>query len=116
MSEMIIKLLSTDAAITLIAGLFVTYLVRFLATKEAGEKFLKYEGYAITAIKAAEKAIPDDTPNKGLNRLDFALRMFLTKYQQATGKKPSEAEVSKIESWISQIHSVVEASGVLGKI
>jgi hypothetical protein len=115
MSDLIIKLLSTDAAITLIAGLFVTYLVRFLAAKEAGEKFKKYEGYAITAIKAAEKAIPDETPNKGLNRLDFAMRMFLGKYEQATGVKASETEVSKIEAWIAQIHSVVEASGVLNR-
>jgi len=114
MSDMIIKLLSTDAVIALIVGAFVTYIVRWLATKD-GEKFKQYEGYAITAIKAAEKAIPDGVENKGLSRADFALKNFLVAYQKATGVVPSDKDVARIESWISEIHSIVEASGILKK-
>ena len=38
MSDMLIKLLCTDAVIALIIGAFVTYLVKWLASKD-GEKF-----------------------------------------------------------------------------
>jgi hypothetical protein len=114
MSDMLIRLLSTDAVIALIIGAFVTYIVRWLATKD-GEKFKQYEGYAITAIKAAEKAIPDDAPNKGLERADFALKTFLSAYEKATGVKPTTADLAKIESWIAEIHSIVESSGILKK-
>jgi hypothetical protein len=112
MSDMLIKLLSTDAVVTLLVGAFVTYIVKWLASKDA-EKFKKYEGYAITAIKAAEKAIPDNSQNKGLNRLNFALTVFLSKYEKATGTKTSDKEVAQIESWISELHSVAEESGIL---
>jgi hypothetical protein len=112
MSDMLIKLLSTEAVIALIVGAFITYLVKWLASKDAA-KFKAYEGYAITAIKAAEKAIPDNSENKGLNRLNFALTVFLEKYEKATGTKANPAEVSKIEAWISQIHAILEESGII---
>lgn len=112
MSDMLIKLLSTDAVIALIIGAFVTYMVKWLASKD-GEKFKQYEGYAITAIKAAEKAIPDDSGNKGLNRLNFALQVFLSKYEKATGVKVDDKDVAKIESWISEIHASLEDSGII---
>ena len=112
MSDMLIKLLSTDGVITLIIGAFVTYIIKWLASKGA-EQFKAYEGYAITAIKAAEKAIPDDTENKGLNRLNFALTVFLSKYEKASGVKASEKDVAKIESWISEIHATLEDSGII---
>ena len=114
MSDLIIKLLCTDAVIAIIVGVFVTYIVKFLASKD-GEKFRTYEGYAITAVKAAEKAIPDDAANKGLNRLNFALQIFLTRYEKATGVSPKPQEVAKIEAWISEIHSALESAGLLKK-
>jgi hypothetical protein len=75
--------------------------------------FKKYEGYAITAVKAAEKAIPDDAENKGFRKLDYALRVFLEKYTKATGVKPDEATMAKIEDWISVVHNAVEEAGTL---
>jgi len=114
MQDMIIKLLSTEAVMALIIGAFVTYIVKWLATKD-GEKFKQYEGYAITAIKAAEKAIPDGVDNKGLARADFALKTFLSAYQKATGVNPNEKDIAKIESWIAEIHSIIESSGILKK-
>jgi len=112
MSDMLIKLLSTDAVIALIIGAFVTYLAKWLATKD-GAKFKAYEGYAITAIQAAEKAIPDTTENKGLAKADFALKAFLNKYQAATGVTAKPEEVAKIESWISTIQSALDSAGIL---
>jgi len=112
MSEMLIKLLSTDAVIALIVGAFVTYIVKGLASPK-GEKFKQYEGWAITAIHAAEKAIPDDSANKGLNRLNYALTVFLKKYEKTTGVTAKPEDVAKIESWISEIHSVLDSAGIL---
>ena len=114
MSDLLIKLLSTDAVIMIIIGIFVTYITKWLASKDS-EAFKKYEGYAITAIKAAEKAIPDDIPNKGLNRLDFALKTFVSKYEMATGLTTKPVEVAKIEAWISAVHSELEGAGILSK-
>jgi len=114
MSDMLIKLLSTDAVIALIIGAFATYLAKWLATKD-GEKFKQYEGYAITAIKAAERAIPDDSLNKGLAKANYAMQLFLAQYKKATGVEPKQEEVAKIESWISEIQSVLDAGGILKK-
>lgn len=114
MSELLIKLLSTDAVIAMIIGVFVTYIVKWLATKD-GEKFKAYEGYAITAVKAAEKAIPDNAENKGLNRLNFALQVFLSRYEKATGTTAKPQDIAKIEAWISEIHSALEGAGILTK-
>ena len=114
MSDMIIKLLSTDAVIALVIGAFVTYIVKWLAT-ERGDKFKAYQGYAITAIKAAESMIPDDTKNRGAAKLDFALRTFLSKYERATGTAPDAATAAKIESWITEIHTALEESGAFNK-
>jgi len=112
MSDMLIKLLSTDAVIALIIGAFVAYLVKYLASKD-GARFKAYEGYAITAVRAAEKAIPDDAQNKGLNRLNYALQVFLKQYEKATGVTAKPDEVAKIEAWISTVHSALDAAGVL---
>ncbi len=109
MGSWIISLLQTDAVISLIVGAFVTYLVRWLVTTK-GQDFKKYEGFAITAIKAAEKAVPDDTDNRGARKLDFALKMFLQKYEAATGVVPDAAVLAKIESWIAVIHNALEES------
>ena len=112
MGSWIISLLSTDTAIAVVVGAFVTYIVKWFASKQ-GTDFKKYEGYAITAVKAAEKAIPDDAENKGFRKLDYALRVFLEKYTKATGVKPDEATMSKIEAWISVVHNAVEEAGTL---
>ena len=115
MSTLIIKLLSTDAVIALIVGAFVTYIVKWLSTHNS-DKFKQYKGYAIAAIKAAEKAIPDDTENKSARKLDFALRTFMGKYQAATGETPDEETVGKIESWLSVIHRALEETSGLGSL
>lgn len=107
----------TQAIVTSILGsdwfwaVVVGLLVKWLATwwqSSTGAKWKAYEGLAITAVKAAEKAIPDGTSNKALKRLDTALAMFVTKYEQATGVKPSEKDIAQIENLISVVHSQLE--------
>lgn len=108
----ILGLLQTDAVIALVIGAFVTYLVKWLASTQ-GQNWKNYEGYAITAVKAAEKAIPDDVANKGAAKLDYALKVFLAKYKAATGIVPDAAITAKIEAWLSVIHEAVDEAGTL---
>ena len=89
----------------------VTVLVRYVAAwfmSATGLKWKKYEGWAISAVKAAEKAIPDDTQNKGLRRFDKAMRLFLEKYTAATGVTPNEADLVGIENLINIVHERLE--------
>ncbi len=79
----------------------------------SGLKWKKYEGWAVTAVKAAEKAIPDDTQNKGLRRFDKALQVFLSKYTAATGVVPSDADLAGIENLINIVHARLETEGGL---
>jgi hypothetical protein len=110
--KVLLAVLGSEAIITLIVGAFVTYLVKWLKT-EHGEKFAAYEGWAIAAVKAAEKYIQDDTPDKGLRRLDYAMKTFLAKYETVSGKAPNAEEIAKIESWICTVHEVLEEAGAL---
>lgn len=94
----------------------VTVAVRWLAgwwLTATGQKWLRYEGWVVTAVKAAEKAIPDDVANKGLQRLNFALVTFLKKYKEATGKTPDDEALAEIEGLIGVVHAELEAGGGL---
>ena len=111
MSTLIINLLQTNAVIALIVGAFATYLVKWLATHD-DHPWLQYEGWAIAAVKAAEKAIPDG--NAGTKKLDYALKVFLDKYTALRGNAAvNDDNLAKISAWISTVHSALEESGVL---
>jgi len=112
MSTIIINLLSTNAVIALIVGAFVTYIVKWLATNR-GDQFKRYEGWAIAAVKAAEKAIPDDVPHKGARKLDYAFQSFVKKYEEAVGREVGADESAKIDAWISEIHEVLAEAGTI---
>lgn len=74
----------------------------------------KYEGAIITAIKLAEKAIPDGTPNAGLRRLDEALQFVLKAYaEQHNGKFPSADLVRELKEGIQIKHAELERLGNL---
>lgn len=119
MKDLILQLLSTDlvvyAALTIIVSAFATHLVKWLAT-ERGEDFRQYEGWVIAGIKFAEKYIIDKTANSGAKKLGYVLKLFLDKYETATGKKVDLATYAKIEAWISEIHASLEEAGALPEI
>ncbi len=88
----------------------------FLASKfnPLQEKWKAWEGSIITGIKLAEKQIADDTPNRGLAKLDSALRFVLNAYAEANnGKKPSDALVEQIKQGIQIKHSELDRWGGL---
>ncbi len=75
------------------------------------EKWRKYEGSIITAIRLAEKQIPDDTPNAGLARLDAALDFVLKAYAQANnGKYPNDKLLHELKEGIQIKHNELAIS------
>ncbi len=96
-----------------IVGVFI-----FLASRlnPWQEKWKLYEGSIITGIKLAEKQIPDDTPNKGLARLDAALRFVLKAYAEANnGKQPPNSLIEQIKQGIQITHAELDRYGGLNK-
>jgi len=74
----------------------------------------KYEGAIITAIKVAEKAIPDTVTNVGLKRLDEALNFVLERYaEEHGGKQPGDKLLHELKEGIQIKHAELERLGNL---
>lgn len=98
-------------AVMLMATGLAWLLTRVVATRPAWEA---YEGTIISAIKHAEKAIPDDVPNKGLARLDEALRYVLRVYAEThRGQQPNDALALELREGIQITHDRLETRGTL---
>jgi hypothetical protein len=109
--ETLKMLLNNDAVITSIVGVFAWIVAKVFAAKPA---WVKYEGLMITAIKAAEKLIPDDgTTSVGLQRADQAMREFVRQYCAAEGKNPGAALVTSVREALPLIHAKLETNGNL---
>jgi hypothetical protein len=99
-----------NAIITAIAGIASFAIARLFTAKPAWKK---YEGLLITAVKAAEKIIPDDSTNTSLARADEALRVFADRYTMAYGKLPTDAIVTVARLALPIVHDQIEAEGTL---
>ncbi len=101
---------NSPAAITLLATALLWLLGRLYAAKPLWQQ---YEGEIISAVKWAEKEIPDETPHAGLARLDAALKMVVAVYEQARGRVATSAEVADLKNGIQVTHADLEAAGNL---
>jgi hypothetical protein len=99
-----------NAVITAIAGIASFAIARLFTAKPAWKK---YEGLLITAVKAAEKIIPDDSPNTSIARANEALRVFADRYTMAYGKLPTDAIVTVARLALPIVHDQIEAEGTL---
>jgi len=96
------------------AGVFGFFL--FLASRinPFQEAWRRYEGTIITAIRLAEKQIPDGVSNAGLAKLDAALRFVLDAYAEANGgKAPSASLIEQIKQGIQIKHNELDRSRAL---
>ncbi len=91
----------------------VLWLLNFLYGKKPD--WQKYEGTIISAIKLAEKEIPDDVSNKSLSKLDSALRYVLRVYTEANNKRPTQDVIDNIREGIQIKHAELETAGALKK-
>ena len=102
--------LNSPIGIAAVAGLLLWLLNRLYAAKPSWKRF---EGTIIAAVKYAEKAVPDDSDNKALNRLDAALRYVVRVYEQATGKEATSKIVADLKEGIQIKHAELESIGAL---
>src|SRR5690554_5859 len=108
--ETLWNILNQPVVITVIAGLVLWALNKVYAKKPAWQAF---EGTIIAAVKWAEKEIPDDTPNKALNRLNAALSYVVKVYEEARGKYANAKVKAELREGIQIVHAELEASGIL---
>jgi type II secretory pathway component PulL len=106
MLEIIWTVLNSPAAITAIAGVLIFALNKVYAKKPI---WRQYEGLFTQAVKMAEKAVPDDSKNKSVRRLDAALK-YVNKVLAEYKIKTSDADVI---NGIEIIHAEQEQSGKL---
>ncbi|HUX16315.1 MAG TPA: hypothetical protein VMW52_07560 [Phycisphaerae bacterium] len=102
--------LNSPIGIATVAALVLWALNKVYAAKPAWKA---YEGTIITAIKGAEKMIPDDVENKGMKRLDEALRYVLQVYTQVEGKRPTPAVEASLKEGVQITHASLEAGEAL---
>ena len=110
--ETIWTVLNSPVGIAAIAGLLLWLLNRLYAAKPA---WAKYEGTIIAAVRQAEKAVDDQTPNKSMARLDKALQYVLRVYEQVEGKSASDSVKAELAEGIQILHNDLEADGQLSR-
>lgn len=110
MKTQLLELLAQPAVITALAGLAAYLIAKLFTAKPAWQQ---YQGLMITAVKAAEKMIPDDTFNAGLARADYALKEFIRQYVDTYAMHPTTALVQEVRANLPIVHDMVEANGTL---
>lgn len=105
MKETILGLLNSP-----IGYAIVGFIILFVINKifDAKPQYAKYEGWIISAIKMAEKAIKDEVENAGLKKADQALQYFIKAYTDAKGKAPSRRLMNEVKNGIPVIHDKLE--------
>ena len=108
--ELVWKVLNSPAGIAFLAGALLWALNRLYAAKP---KWAAWEGAIISGIKFAEKQVPDDVENKGLARLDAALKYVLEVYEEANGRRAGKKTAAALKEGIQVVHNELEAAGTL---
>ena len=101
--------LNSPAGITLVVSVVGSIVAKIYLKKPL---WRKYEGLLISGIKAAEKAIPDDSENKSMKRIDAALKYVLERIAES-GKKVNPAGVADLKGGIAIIHNELEIQQTL---
>lgn len=86
--DLAIRVANSPAGLTFIGGMFTIILGIIFKKSPAWQiTFERYRPAFFDAVRAAETAIPDNTPNVAMQRMDFALKMLL-KLEPELAKKP----------------------------
>jgi len=108
--ELVWKALNTPVGVALVAGVALWLINKLYSAKPAWAAF---EGAIVSAIRYAEKAVSDETSNKGLARFDAALKYVLKVYEEVERKRPSRKVEASLKEGIRLMHNEMEAAGVL---
>ena len=80
------------------------------------DQWRQWEGSIITAIKLAEKQVPQDAPHAGVTKLNAALDYVLQDYTLANGgKRPPRKLVRQLRQGIQTKHADLDRFGGLKK-
>lgn len=101
---------NSPAGITAMASGALWLLNKVYAKKPVYEK---YVGTLITAIRKAEREIPDNTPNAGLARLDAALKYVLDVYERVEQRQADARIRAELAEGIQLMHNELEQEGIL---
>jgi hypothetical protein len=101
---------NSGLGLSLIASAVLYWLNRLYAAKPLWKK---YEGAVISAVRQAEKVIPDGSPSAGLARLDLALKLVLATFEAVNKRRATDVETAALKDGISVAHSTLEAQGAL---
>ena len=116
MSTTIIVALLTSATVLAAAAKYAGTKLAAYTQTAAGSKYAAYIGYGIQAVKIAEQVIPDETENKGAAKADYALKVFLKRYEEETGEAvKATVDVAQIRALIEEALEIVKANGTLAK-
>ena len=110
MNSWILGLVTSNMAIAAIVAALVGWLIKWNKTTDAGTKYSAWFGLALQAVKAAEKAIPDDTANKGLAKLDYACKQFVKQYETATKTVIPDGDMGEVTNVIEQAVEAITPS------
>jgi hypothetical protein len=108
MLETVWTVLNSPAGVTAMVSLLIFALNKIYSAKPV---WRQYEGLFTQAVKMAEKAVPDDSKNKSVRRLDAALK-YVNKVLAEYKIKTSDTDVI---NGIEIIHAEQEQSGKLTK-
>lgn len=110
--ESVWELLNSPTIIAMLAGGLLWLLNKLYAAKPA---WAAYEGTIISAIKFAERMVPEDSQNKAASKLHTALNYFIKVYEATHGKKPPKKLQDEVAQGIQIVHEELEISGTLKK-
>ena len=115
MTAAIIEFLHTPAAFTIIIGIFVVVLNKVFDQRPSWKKhWIQYAPLFETAVRYAEKLIPDDATNKSVRRADAALKYVITLIENAGGAV-ADTDTQELALNIEDAHHELAAKGALTK-
>lgn len=91
--------------VPLVVGALAYLLALYL--KKNPDKFSLYELYwpvFVDAIKAAERIIPDDVPNKALAKFDLAMKHILEEIVRREGGFLTKEQIDEVKVGVTKAH------------
>lgn len=72
------RVVNSPLVVAIVSGLFLSLVTHLFTRNPAWVTYYdKYKGAFFDAVRAAERAIPDDTANVAMARADFAMKLLL---------------------------------------
>ena len=107
LAQLLWAFVNSPLGLTAVAGAVLFILSKVFLSKPQWKVLVEQYGPSfLAAVKYAEKQIPDDTPNKGLARLDEACK-YLIKLQPHLA---SSGDKAAIKDAMTAVHAKAEAA------